>query len=200
MTWIEKLLGALIIIVMITRLIFPFAYSSIVITLLMLILSMLYFWFGFAILNNIRFRHIFKNKFYKDISVLRILGTIVTGFVLSLVIIYALFKFQRWPYGNIGLRISLCGLLIIAIVVFMKYLSSKHQFYSNFLIRLFLIGILATSLYFVSSETLLELQHRDYPEYVEAEKNLMKDPQNRELLQKANEERQKMDLNSSHKN
>lgn len=196
----EKLLAAIILILMVARLIFPFPFSSIAITLFVLLLSMLYFGLSFALLNNIRFRHIFKRESYKYISGLRLIGTIFTGFVLSSLTIYVLFKFQRWPYGNDGLLISLYGLLIVIVVASVKYLISKHQFYTVFLIRLFIIGSIGTLLYFIPYETLLELKNRNYPDYVEAEKNLMKDPQNRELLQKAYDERQKMDLDSSTKN
>ncbi|MBR9846637.1 MAG: hypothetical protein GYB35_11310 [Algicola sp.] len=190
----EKLLGALIIILMVTRLIVAFPYSSIAITLSMLLLTMLYFWFSFALLNNIRLRSVFKSDAYKGISGLRLTGTILTGFVLSSLIIYALFKFQRWPYGNEGLLISLYGIAIVAVVASVKYFTTKHTFYNELLTRLFLIGIVGTALYMTSYETLLEIQHRDHPDYVEAEKNSMRDPQNRELQQKALEERQKMDM------
>ena len=44
----------------------------------------------------------------------------------------------------------------------------------------------------MSYETILELRFRNYPEYVEAEKQLWQDPENIELIQKASEERQKM--------
>ena len=125
---------------------------------------------------------------------MRIFGTVFTGFVLSSVVVYSLFKFQRWPFGNEGLLISLSGLLIVIIVVLLKFIMTKKNFYFNSLYRLGIIGIIATSLYFVSSESLLEMQYRNDPEYVEAEKKLMKDPTNKELLKKANKKREEMDL------
>lgn len=190
----ERILGGLIIILMIGRLLYSYPFSAMLITFSCLFLSMLYLFFGFALLNNIRFRNILKKDSYKGISVLRILLTIMTGFVLSFLVVYMLFKFQRWPYGNIGLQICLIWLAIIIAAVAIKYFISKDKFYSNFLIRLFTIGVYGTLLYFVSSEQLLEMKYKDFPDYIEAEKELMKDPDNMYLREKANEERHKMDL------
>ncbi len=188
----ERILGASIILLMLLRLFFNYPYSSLLITLLIVLLSLLYFGFSFALLNKIRFRNLFKKESYNGITTLRIIGTILTGIVLSLVTIYSLFKFQNWPYGNFGLLYSLRLLLIIIIVVLIKFITSKKSFYSNFLWRLGIIGIIATSLYCLSSESLLEMKYRNFPEYVEAEKKSMKDPTNKELERKATEERMKM--------
>lgn len=191
---IEKVLGGLIIILMICRLLFIYPFSAILITFSCLLLSILYLLFGFALFNNIRFRNILKKESYTGISMLRILLTIGTGFALSSLIIYILFKFQRWSYGDVSLRMCLIWLAIIITVVAIKYLVSKNKFYSNFLIRLFTIGVYGTLLYFTSSESLLEMKYKNFPDYVEAEKALMKDPENIYLRERANEERQKMDL------
>ncbi len=188
----EKILGGLIIILMLIRLFFALPYFDITITLLILILSLMYFGLGFALLNNVRLRNIFKKDSYKGISTLRILGGIFTGLILSLISIYSLFKFQRWPFANEGLKISLYGLLPIIAIVIYKVVRSKNNYYPNFLIRLVIFGVIGTSLYFLSTEKILEMRNRDFPEYVEAEKKLMKDPENKELQQKVREERIKM--------
>ena len=188
----EKILGGLIVSLMLIRLFFAFPYFNIIITLLILVLSMMYFGFGFALLNNVRLRTVFKKDSYKGISTLRILGGIFTGFILSFLSIYSLFKFQRWPFANQGLLISLCGLLPILAIVIYKSINSKNSYYSNFLIRLIILGVIGASLYFLSTEKILEMRNRDFPEYIEAEKKLMKDPENKELQQKAHEERMRM--------
>ena len=110
----------------------------------------------------------------------------------TLIYAYSLFKFQRWPFANEGLLISLYGLLPIIAIVTFKFASSKKSFYSSLLIRLLIFGVIGTSLYFLTTEKILEMRNRDFPEYVEAEKRLMKDPENKELQQKAHEERMKM--------
>ncbi|WP_299252397.1 hypothetical protein [uncultured Lacinutrix sp.] len=181
----EKILGGLIVILMLIRLFFALPYFDITITLLILVLSMMYFGFGFALINNVRLRAIFKKDSYKGISTLIILGGIFTGFILSFLSIYSLFKFQRWPFANQGLLISLYGLLPIIAIMIYKSVSSKNIYYFNSLTRLIIFGVIGTSLYFLSTEKILEMRNRDFPEYVEAEKILMKDPENKELQQKS---------------
>ena len=51
--------------------------------------------------------------------------------------------------------------------------------------------MIGTIFYFVSPEQILEIKNRNFPDYIEAEKQLMRDPENKELQQKVFEERQK---------
>lgn len=85
-------------------------------------------------------------------------------------------------------------MLIIIIVVFIKYIISKKTFYSNFLLRLLIIGFVGIALFPLSYETMLEMKYKNFPDYVEAEKNFIKDPTNKQLEQKADLERMKMDF------
>jgi len=66
----EKIIGAIIAILIISRLLFHFPFFNTSILLLSLILSCIYFVLSFALLNNISLRNIFKNESYKDISIL----------------------------------------------------------------------------------------------------------------------------------
>ncbi|MBQ0770122.1 MAG: hypothetical protein KBT58_12605 [Bizionia sp.] len=190
----ERILGVLIVILMTCRLFFTYPYSALLLTLLMLVLSMLYFIFSFGLLNRIRFRNLLKKESYVGLSTLRIIGTTLTGFVLSSVVLYSLFKFQNWPYGNEALRIALLTLLIILFIVVIKFAISKNSFYSFFLVRLCIMGVIASSLYLIPYENILEMKYRNFPEFIDAEKKLMKDPTNKELERIADQERLKMDL------
>lgn len=158
---------------------------------------MLYLFLSFALLNNIRLRDAFKKENYKGVSVFRFIGILCTGFVLSTLVIYSLFKFQSWPYGSDGLQIALKMLLVVIIVAGIKNIVSKQQFYLNFIVRLFLVGFVSVILLFTPHETLLELKYRDFPDYVKVEKELMKNPENRALQQKVKEERLKMKFNEN---
>ena len=89
-------------------------YASIILTFGVLFLSILYFGFGFALLNSIALRSAFKKESYKSISKLRIFGAIGTGIVFSLLVIYCLFKLQFWPYGQVGLQ---QGLILLGIII-----------------------------------------------------------------------------------
>ena len=180
----ERIIGILIIVLMIIGLFISFRFLNTTILLLTLILALLYFLFGFALLNNIRLRTIFKKEAYQGVSTLRVLGAAGTGLILSLICIYSLFKYMRWPFANEGLSISLIVLLPILMVVAIKWFSNRKTYYLNFAIRLVLIGIIGFTLFSISSETILEMRHRDNPEYIKAEKEYMQDPTNMELYEK----------------
>ena len=189
----ELILGISIVSLMTLRIVTNFSYSVILIAITSLVLSLIYFFLSFGLLNEIRLRNIFKKESYAGKSSWRIIGTILTGLVLSLVVIYSLFKFMRWPFGNEGLRISLYGLIIVLVITIIKLVLSKNKFYRNLLIRLGIIGLFANLLYLTSEESILEMKYRNYPEYVDAEKKLMKDPMNKELQELVRKERIKMD-------
>ncbi|WP_178984678.1 hypothetical protein [Winogradskyella helgolandensis] len=189
----EISIGIGILLLMVLRLCFTYPYAALLITQLTLLLAMLYFVFSFGLLNQIRFRNLFKKESYASISMLRILGTVGTGFVLSLISISILFKFQRWPYGSIILLIGLISVLPIIAVVIFKYIKYKNTFYSSLLMRLSIISIVGLVLFLTKPETIVEMTFRDYPEYIEAVKNEMKDPENLELQQITNEVRLKME-------
>ncbi|MGY8910642.1 MAG: hypothetical protein ACKVIG_12375 [Flavobacteriales bacterium] len=186
MNKIEKILGFGVIFLMILRLITDYPYSDILITLSTFILSLIYLFFSFKLLTNK------KKELTQKTSSLRQTGIILTGIILSLIAIGILFKFQRWPNGSYILMNGLLGLIPILIIAIFKFLKTKVEFYKNLLNRILIIGFFGTLLLFTKNETLLEMQCRDFPEYVEAEKNLMQDPTNTELEQIANEERKKM--------
>lgn len=196
MKQLEKILGTSIIIIMLLGILFIIPYASAITTLLSVLLSGFYFYCSFLLLNNIRLRNAFKKTSYSELGLWRLLGTIFTGFVLSLVVIYSLFKFQRWPYGQQGLMISLVLLLFVIIVVSIKLKSTNNIFYKDLLVRLFIIGFFGALLFYTPSEQLIELKYRNYPNYIEAEKQLMLDPTNEILQKKAIEEREKIDLNN----
>ncbi|WP_296317299.1 GldL-related protein [Winogradskyella sp. UBA3174] len=186
MNKIEKILGFGTIFLMVLGLITNYPYSALLITLSAFILSLIYFFFSFKLLNSIT-KDLTEKK-----SSLRKTGIILTGITLSLVVIGILFKYQRWPYGSWNLMVGLLGLIPILIISIFKFSKTKAEFYKNLLFRILIIGVFGTLMLFTKNETLLELQCRDFPEYVEAEKKLMQDPRNKELERIANEERKKM--------
>jgi hypothetical protein len=188
----EIILGTAIILLMLSRLYFIYPLASLLISILTLFLAVLYLFLSFVLLNQIRLRNLFKKSAFSNISTLRIIGTIGTGFVLSIITINILFVFQRWPYGRINLLIGLIGIIpIIAFVIF-KLVKKNTPFYKALIIRLAIISFIGLVLFFTKSETLLEMKFRDFPEYVEAEKNVMEDPSNLELQKIANKARQEM--------
>ncbi|WP_055437652.1 hypothetical protein [Lacinutrix algicola] len=186
MNKIEKMLGFGLIILSIFRLIINYPYSGQIITLFAFVLSLIYFFLSFELFKSTK-----KDPTDKT-SLLRKTGIIITGITLALVVLGILFKFMRWPNGSWMLKQSLLWLIPILIIVIYKFSKTKAEFYKNLLSRILIIGFFGILLLFTKNETLLEMQYQDFPEYVEAEKNLMLDPMNKELERIANKEHKKM--------
>ncbi len=155
-------------------------------------LSMVYFYFGFALFNDIRLRKIFKKDSYKDISSLRILGAVGAGLALSMTTIGLMFKFQSWPGADLNLIAGLVGLVIVTIIGVIKYSKSKSDYYTRILKRVAIFGGLGLITFLTPRTSWVEFKYRNYPDYVNAVKNSIADPDNKELQDKADEERQKM--------
>ncbi len=192
MKQVEKLIGIVSILLIILQLVNYISSLNTVIILCLLLLSSLYFGLGFALFNNIRLRNIFKKESYKGISTLRIIGTIGAGIALSIIVIGVQFKFYSWPSRNQHLIIGLSLLAIIAIPVIIKFITTNGLFYRNLLIRFFIIGSIGFIFLQVSSEELIEMKFKKYPDYIKAKKALLKDPQNEVLSQKVQEEWKKI--------
>ena len=150
-------------------------YASIILTFGVLFLALLYFFFGFALLNQIGFRGIFKAESYTSISKLRVFGAVVTGMVFSLIIIYCLFKVQFWPYGHIGLQQALILYIIILIVALVFYFFKRKQFLKDNYFRLILIGFIGLLIYSISTFQLVDIYYGSDPEYAKAYKAYLQD-------------------------
>jgi hypothetical protein len=84
---------------------------------------------SFTFLNNIRFRDIFKSEPYKGIGNIRIIGSVLIGFIFSILCIGILFKFQLWPFGDYTLLIGLINLAILFIISVIRLITSKDKVY-----------------------------------------------------------------------
>lgn len=158
------------------------------------ILSSLYFYFSFAMFNNVRLKDIFKKSSYKGVKSMRIIGAIAVGMQLSIVILAALFKLMMWP-GTIAMAImGGLGLGIILIISLLKYAKSKSGFYTNILKRVVPYLAVVIGIFFTPQYAILEYKYKDSPAYINAVKVVDKDPENKELQRKVVEERKKLDL------
>jgi alcohol dehydrogenase class IV len=155
-------------------------------------LSMIYFNFGFALFNDIRLRKILKKDSYTDISSLRILGAVGAGLALSMTTIGLMFKFQSWPGADFNLIAGLLGLVTVTIIGVIKYMQNKSDYYTRILKRVTIFGGLGLLVFLTPKTTWIEFKYRNYPDYANAVKNSIADPDNKELQDKVGEERQKM--------
>ena len=162
-------------------------------------LSMLYMNLSFALFNGIRLRNIFKKDSYKGISTMRIIGAVGTGLALSMTIIGLLFKFQSWPGASLNLGAGLVGLLIATVIGTIKYFRNKSDFYTKIFKRIAVFGGLGLILMLTPKTTWVEIKYRNQPTYVDALKKAMAAPDNKELWDKVEVERQKMNNENQHK-
>ena len=166
--------------------------SGILTVLSFFILSILYFFLGFALFNDIRFRSIFKKSFFRDYDALKIVGAYIAGVVLSISALGILFKFQSYPGDELFLGLGSLGVLIVLIAFLIKLIATKDHFYSKILKRVILFGSFCIFLYLLPEKTWLNWKYPNQPDYVNALLKAKADPDNQVLWEKALEEREKM--------
>jgi hypothetical protein len=155
-------------------------------------ISVIYMYLGFALFNNLRFRKIFKKESYKEISTKRIVGGIGAGLALSVSAIGILFKFQSWPGASANLIMGIVGLSVVTIISLIKMQKNKDNYYSNILKRVAGFGAICIFLLVIPTKTWLGWKFPNNPEYVQAVLDAQANPDNQELWQKVDEEREKM--------
>lgn len=114
------------------------------------LLSILYMFFGFALLNGIGLRELFKKDSYKKLTALRIIGAIIGGLFLATAITGILFALHQWPGALVNLAAGIIGLAITLVVALIKYFSTTGTFYIGIILRCLLFGGVATVFYFIS--------------------------------------------------
>jgi hypothetical protein len=166
--------------------------SGILTVLSLSILSVYYMYLSFAIFNRIRPKNFYKKDSYLGISKMRIIGAIGTGLALSITTIGILFKFQSWPGGSFNLGVGLLGLFIVTIIGLIRFNRNKSDYYKGIFKRVAIVGILGLILMLIPQTTWIEIKYRNHPTYIEALKRAMADPENKDLWQNVEIERQKM--------
>ena len=156
------------------------------------ILSLLYFYLGFAIFNDLRFREIFKKISYSKIKALHILGAVGVGISLSICIIGILFRIMLWPGSAVQLLFGIISLSAIIILCLIR-LKSKVKFYKRILLRVVPILALGLLLYMLPIRQLVYIMHGNN-EYSKALINSIEYPDNIEYQKEVENERRKRGL------
>ncbi len=99
------------------------------------ILSIMYFYFGFAFFNGIRMRNIFSAQSYAGLTTNKIVGAIAVGLSLSATIIGIMFKVMHWPGALVIIYIGMAPLIVIAIISAVKYSIYASDYYARILNR-----------------------------------------------------------------
>ena len=101
-----------------------------------------------------------------------------------------LFKLQHWQGGYSNLYSGLIFCLIILLIATIRYIRHKDKFYVRLFKRIAIVGGLGLILALTPDLTLAKIQFRNHPNYIKAYEAFLKDPQNQELKQKMDLERQ----------
>ncbi len=169
--------------------------ASVLLIFSMFFLSIIYYPFGFAFLNGIRFRDMFKKASYKGLSTKRIVFAIGAGIAMSAACVGITFRFQHWPGGNPELIISCIPLAATVVICLLR--RNGELFYKRMLVRSCIWLLLGATMLAIPGVTLLRLQYRNYPAYLKAREAHMKDPDNRELYENEQMEYYRMTLDSA---
>jgi len=114
---------------------FNIPLDSLIVSVFFITLSSLYFYLGFALLNNIPLRKIFKADSYKGIGPWKILIAIGTGLTLSILTIGFMFSVLKYPMAMTFLVVGIVLAAIIIILAMIKNVQEKDQFYRNIILR-----------------------------------------------------------------
>lgn len=137
---LEKILAVLIPIFILLKLILV-PTSSVLLAISIILLSLIYYPFGFAFFNNIRLRNIFKKESYKEVTALHIIGAIAIGLALSHICVGILFKILDYSLANTFLIAGLISTFIILLIGLVRYLKSKSHYYVFMFIRIAIISV-----------------------------------------------------------
>ncbi len=140
MSKLEKILPFITLIGIVFKL-FDVPMSGPLIVTSLSILSLLHYPLGFALLNNIRLRHIFNKSSYKGLSPLKLIVSFVAGIAFSSIGVGIMFKLMAWPGAGPMLMVGLSSLFIILAISLLMYFKSKEAFFLGILYRVVLIGV-----------------------------------------------------------
>ncbi|HEY0029288.1 MAG TPA: TPM domain-containing protein [Bacteroidia bacterium] len=189
----EKILGALTILAIVFKL-FLIPGGGVLFVIATQLLACLYFFFGFALFNSIRLRNIFSKAAYASVSTMKIVGAALMGIPLSMICVGITFKIQMWPGAQAMLIAGMTPAIIIFIISYIKYLTTKHVFYIHAMIRCGIFVAVAILLFFTSAITLMKIEYRDHPEFIKAFEASWLDQENEDLYKKMELERNRVYL------
>ena len=133
-----------------------------------MLLAILYFLFGFLLLNNKHIYKIFSKSTYENLNALKITMGAILGIILSNILSGLLFKLMLWPGANAMLMVSgltiILGLMFLVIV---QLVTRKIEFVHN--LRYFIWMVCFAIMYFMPYRKLIEARYlEEYPDYSNA--------------------------------
>jgi hypothetical protein len=131
------------------------------------LLACIYFPFGFLFFSGVGIRQLFKGGL-KNVNRGTAIAGIFTGLGLANICIGIVFRFLHFPGANQMLLIGILSAVIMVVVCGINYAKTHAKEFSLSLSRLVVFIVIGITLLFTSSRTLLNLQYRNHPAYVDA--------------------------------
>ncbi len=182
---IEKTGLIIVGLLIILRLIFGTGINVILMTMFVIV-AIYYMWFGFFIFNNLRLKQLFSRQEHKRINWFKISTSIVMGLVYSFTLISIMFAILFYSNMNTMLCFSLFFILAsgIFLVVYSKYNQLEKQFLYQFYMRSVIYGLICLFLWITPVEKKLNVLFDNHPEFVEAYKDYLENPDDPEVKEK----------------
>lgn len=146
------------------------------------LLACLYYLFSFLFFNRIPLRNIFKTAAYNAVSAWTIVTTAVGGLGLSIVCIGSLFKLLILMGANQMLAIGLGITAVILAISVMRFLRKSDPTSKFILWRTGIAAIVALTLLLTPNLSIIRLQYRNHPAYIDAYSRYLEEPTNEALI------------------
>jgi hypothetical protein len=157
------------------------------------LLAVLYFGFGFMFFSNVGFRSAFKGGL-KNVPGTTFVIAIFTGLAVSTLTIGILFGILMMPGADNILTIGSVEAVIMLIVNLIYYFKVKQGASKRCISRLAMFSIPSLVLLLTPPLELVKLQYRNHPAYVDAYAKHLEDPRNPEKWELVDLERNRIDL------
>lgn len=139
-------------------------------------ISVLYFYLGIGLFNNLSINSMFKKESYSHNQRYNLLFGAVFGIILATLVIGFLFKFMLWPGGNMMLSIGLISILIILSIYLLIKNNSKVSIAKSAFFRVAFVIFISLCLYGIQTDSIIDFYYPNDPRYAEALKQIIHNP------------------------
>lgn len=129
---------------------FKVPYHSVIVSVFLLPLGVIYLYLGFALFNDIPFNKIFKSESYQGVGTWRIAIAIGTGLGLSQLTTGFMFALNDYPMTRSLLSYGLVITALMLLLALIRNSREKHRFYMNTALRcsvFIILGIISLVVY-----------------------------------------------------
>jgi hypothetical protein len=159
-----------------------------------LLVTILYYPFGFLFFNQIRLRDIFKKAAYKDTNMFKIVVAFIAGLGLAIICVGSLFKLLHFRGANEMLIVGLSTILAVSLLILASIIRKDKVYSTYILVRVWMIGGVGVVLLLFSELDLIKIQYRNHPAYIKAYAEYLRHPESEDAVRKKDMEGYKIIL------